>query len=460
MIAFLVFARKHIEGITLSSIAAASAILHLLPFLFYGAHPLGYDTGFYRRYLTEPFISFPNAPVPGLGDGALVPRVVLDTLRLLPLSADTILYGSYITLFAALPALLYVFIKPRLGVRGATIAAFLVTLSSVQYEFFKYMLWKNALALCLLMLAFIALERRWTLALLALDIGIALSHKTTAIIYILTLAVLFIVRSKDRPRIALHGFLTFACFAVVNTSFAHQIQLSSPVAVFLDWQEYIVFSIPFLVVIMSAIHGWRGFKIPLVFASFAFISFLFPLLRLPFYERIFIFSDIAIAVCAAYAIEYMFSQIDLSRLALRAYLYIGTLCIAGGLLLGTLWNQTATLRPLISEAEINHIVAISTIIPNDATILTTSDEAPWFEGWTQQHVAAPGMLRDVHNLEEWTALWNSTSSEAQIAFLGDLPQPLYISTFNGFENLIGEPADCLTRITPYLLHNTCSVEKK
>ncbi|MBI3572271.1 hypothetical protein HY091_01920, partial [Candidatus Kaiserbacteria bacterium] len=60
----------------------ASLLLHALTFLFHGPYALGYDTGFYRRYLIQPFISFPNAPVPGLGGDALVPRVLLDTLRL------------------------------------------------------------------------------------------------------------------------------------------------------------------------------------------------------------------------------------------------------------------------------------------------------------------------------------------------------------------------------------------
>src|SRR3989338_3108082 len=76
-----------------------SLFTHLRVFRMYGPHPFGYDTGFYRRYLLEPFISFPNAPVPGLGDDALVPRMLLDVLRFVHLSPDVILYGSYVAFF-------------------------------------------------------------------------------------------------------------------------------------------------------------------------------------------------------------------------------------------------------------------------------------------------------------------------------------------------------------------------
>ena len=191
------FLRSHARVVAALSLGFLSMLLHIIPFL-HNANPLGYDTGFYRRYLIQPFVSFPNAEVPGLGGDALLPRLVFDSLRFLHLPPDIILYGSYISLFAILPILLFFWLKPRLGGRGAFIAAIFLILSPVQYVGFWYMLWKNAFALALVILTFICFERRWIIPLLALDLGIALSHKTTAVIYILTLAALFLFSAARR----------------------------------------------------------------------------------------------------------------------------------------------------------------------------------------------------------------------------------------------------------------------
>lgn len=442
---------KHgFEIVVLAFIGFLSLAIHLLPFILYGSHPLGYDTGFYRRYLIEPFLSFPNAAVPGLGENALIPRAFLDTLRLLPFSADHILYGSYIALFVFFPVILYFFLRAHAGVRGAAIAALLLVLSSVQYKAYWYMLWKHAFAACLLFLALIALERRWGVFLVFLDIALAWSHTTTAIIYLLTLGILFIVHATERKRIFIHGAITVLAFAMVNASLVHQISVAVPVAVFLDWSEYIVFSIPIFIVIITA-RIWRIPNIPLSLWAFTAASFAFPLFRLPFFERIFIYSDVALIALAGFAIERMVSQMNFETPTKRTYLYGTILCITFGLFLSSLWGEVHSSRPLISEEILDGIAEISAIVSGTATILTTSDEAPWFEGWTSSHIAAPGMLRDTHNLEEWTALWTSRSTEKQIEFLSEFPQPLYIASFNGFEDLIGAPAPCLSLLTPQLL---------
>src|SRR3989344_2563682 len=388
----------------LAFIGVLSLAIHLLPFILYGSHPLGYDTGFYR---------------------------------------------SYIALFVLLSVTLYFFLRSHVGIRGAAIAALLLVLSSVQYKAYWYMLWKHAFAACLLFLALIALERRWTALLVFLDIALAWSHTTTAIIYLLTLVILFIVHA-ERKRIFIHGAITALAFVMVNASLVHQIYVATPVAVFLDWSEYIVFSIPIFIVIITA-RIWRISNIPLSLWAFTAVSFAFPLLKLPFFERIFIYSDIALIALAGFAIERMVSQMNFETPTKRTYLHGAILCITLGLFLSSLWGEVRSSRPLISEEIFDGIAEISAIVPSEATILTTSDEAPWFEGWTSSHIAAPGMLRDTHNLDEWTTLWTSTSTEKQIEFLGEFPQPLYIASFNGFEDLIGTPAPCLLLLTPHLL---------
>jgi hypothetical protein len=94
-------------------------------------------------------------------------------------------------------------------------------------------------------------------------------------------------------------------------------------------------------------------------------------------------------------------------------------------------------------------------VPEDAVILTTNAEAPWYQGWTLSHIAAPGMLYDNHDYPAWVHFWESTSTPEQIAFINSFPQPLYVSTTKELSGLINTPPPCLTALYPWLLRNDC-----
>jgi hypothetical protein len=451
-------------GITRSQIVApitlvfTAFLLHVLPFFLYGTHPLGYDTGFYRRYLIQPFASFPNQVVPGLGADALLPRLILDALRVIHVPTDLALYGSYIFFFSILPVIFYFWIKPHLGLRGAAIGGLLLALSPVGYTAFWYMLYKNAFALCLILLAFIAYERRqfWPLALL--DITIALSHKTSAIIYLVTLATLVVVDHKRWRELLLHGAITAACFALVafGGSVGGSALGTSAVAVFLEWNDYIVFSFGLFLAAGFAAFYWKTLSIPKTLIAFALAGFAFPILHLPFYERIFVFTDIALIAFAAYGLDLLFAKIDFdTESGYAAYGYFVLICIVVGLQLGNLQSRVRQLQPLETQTKLEQISTIGNLIPPEGLLLTTNAEAPWYEGWTLAHITAPGMLRDTHSFDAWVTFWESTSTPEQIAFLNTFPQPLYVSTLGNFADLISTPPPCLTKIAPNLLRNDC-----
>ena len=450
--------RRHSSVCSAALIAAISFTLHLIPFVFYSANPLGYDTGFYRRYLIEPLLSFPSAPVPGLGADALLPRIVLDALHFLQISPDIALYGSYIVFSSLLPVLFFFWLKPFLGARAAFIGGLFLAVSPVGYTAYWYMLYKNAFALCLLLLAFILYERRLFWPLVALDIGIAFSHKTSAIIYLLTLCVLAIVDYRRLKEILVHAALVAACFALIffNTPVVSLILKGGAVAIFLDWKEYIVFSVPLFIGALGAIAAWKRIIMPRSLIAFALASFAFPVLTLPFYQRIFVFTDIALAAFAAYGINFFISRLTFDTASRSTYFFFTLLCIIGGLQLGNLQAQVRQLRPLEASAHLNQIAAIGALVPPDALLLTTNREAPWYQGWTRSHIAAPGMLYDTHDLEAWTTFWSSTSTPERTAFLSTFSRPLYISTLGDFSHLIGEPLPCLTSVAPKLLRNDCS----
>lgn len=439
------------------ALSLVSLAVHFIPFI-YSANPLGYDTGFYRRYLIQPFVSFPNPQVPGLGTDALLPRLILDTLRFVHVPTDLVLYGSYIAFLALLPVLLYYWLLPHVGKRAALIGGLLLALSPIGYTAFWYMLYKNAFALCLMLLAFIAYERRAFWPHIALDIAIAVSHKTSAIIYLITLGVLMILDRSRWKEVIVHGVLTGACMAILflNLFTSTKALGSGAVAVFIEWGDYITYSIPLIIASLGTMIHRKNIKIPRTLLALTVASFAFPVFSLPFYQRIFVFTDVALIALAAYGIDYFISKISFGQeKAWVPYGYFVVVCLIIGLHLGNLKSQMSALRPLETDSNLQQISAIGALVPDNAILLTTNNEAPWYEGWTEAHIAAPGMLRDTHNFSAWVTLWSSTSTPEQTAFLNTFPKPLYISTLGNFAELIGIPPKCVTKVAANLLRNDC-----
>jgi D-alanyl-D-alanine endopeptidase (penicillin-binding protein 7) len=455
------FMRKYIQFYSFILLGVAALIAHLLPFALYGSHPLGYDTGFYRRYLIEPFLSLPNNAVPGLGQGALIPRLLLDIGRLVHIPTDLLLYGSYLSFFFLLPVLIFLYVRQTHTTRSAYIAAILIIFSPVLYHAYWYMLWKNALALCLMIGAFIAIEKRATVPLIILETTLALSHQTSVIIYVATLGVLFCITDGRRIEFALHGIWVTFLFFIVNHSFVHTVSLSLPTAIFLDWRTYIQLSVPLLLILTYCWKAFLGRKVPRTLLAFGIVSFLFPILHLPFYERIFIFCDVALVLFATYSAEYLLAHIDLNSLSWRNSTPLIVLCLFAGLFFGTFWSQVKTLHPLISSDATRTLESINKNLPPDAYLLVSADEAPWFEGWTNAHIAAPGLLHDTHNQEQWEDFWNSTSTEVRTAFIRSFPTPLYVAMLDPSSTPLGSTGiPCLKEISPNLYRSECTLVTK
>ena len=319
------------------------------------------------------------------------------------------------------------------------------------------MFYKNAFALCLVLLAFIAYERRAVWPLLLLDVGIAFSHKTTAIIYLITLFVLLAADYRRWKEIIAHGTLAAACFALVisDTSAVSLVLKGAAVAVFIEWREYIVLSIPLFIGALGYFFSRKEAVLPRSLVAFALASFAFPLLSLPFYQRIFVFTDIALIAFAAYGALFFFSRIRFDGRSRHPYFFFLLICVIVGLHLGNLGTQVRGLLPLEASRHLDQVERIGALLPPDAFLLTTNREAPWYEGWTHSHIIAPGMLYDTHDFDAWVAFWMSTSTQERTDFLTTFPEPLYISTFGEAADLIGGGLPCLTAVAPKLLRNDC-----
>jgi hypothetical protein len=442
------YKQKNLSIIVVIGISLFSICIHLLPFFIYQSHPLGYDTGFYRRYLIEPNVSFPDKSVPGLGDQALVPRIILDSLRSLDMPTDIILYGTYITWFALLPIFIYfliltIFKNKHIGYMGAL----LVVLSPVQYTAFYFMFWKNALALCLLILAFISIEKKKWIPILALGMLIAMTHTTTSIMYVGTLGLLMLTDYKHWKKYTVNILVTSAFIFGLQPQTYSSI-ITEPVGFFLIWREYWALSFPILILAVYGLcKSFRDIKKSSVLAFLA-ITFSFTIFRLPFYERIFIFCDIASIIFASYGIYCLISK--------KNYVLNALLIIFLGIYIGGLSKQVEALHPWITESNLENIKLLDSLIPKNSTVLTTTDEAPWLQGFTHAHIAAPGMLHDVHDQDEWNNIWDETATTSQSDFFKKYTHPLFIYTDGDLAELFGTEQECLKKFAKSLWINRCN----
>jgi len=443
---------------TYGSLFFSSLGIYLIAFFIHGPHPLGYDTGFYRRYLIEPVTSFPNAPVPGLSDLALLPRILLDLVRHIPLSTDIILYGTFIFLMALTPPLLFFALKKSAGAYTAYAAAVALVLSSVSYDLFWFMLFKQAFALPLFIIFLFALSQNkyWIAAFMGA--AIFLSHVTTSLFLLIFLVAYVpnLLQFSKKLSFAYYvfftlGLATFALFPQLQTL----LFAAPPEGFFLSWTEFLLVSFPVCILILLAGKQLLAQSTHPVWSTLLFVSILFPLLHLPFYERIFIFTNLALAIFAGIAFLHLVSGIQKNFHSTRSYLSMGGIVVVLFFTIGNLVTTIENKTPLIKKEYIPVLNNIDKNLPEGATLLTTSFEAPWYMGWTHAHIAAPGMLKDNHSQEEWEEIWSNPSVEKTNALLKELPQPLFVSSFNPIEDLLGVQTPCLEPYSPNLYIFVC-----
>lgn len=447
--------KRHSSIFLLLTIIIVSIFIHSLPFYTQHSNPLGYDSGFYRRYLIEPNISFPNQPVPGLGNQAFIPRIILDSTRYLEIPTEFALYGTYILWLTILPVLIYFLIDLIFkNKKTALIGALLVVISPIQYVAFWFMFWKNALATCFLILAFISIEKKKWIFLLVLDMLIAMTHTTTSIMYISALGILMFTDIKNWKKYFLNILITSG-FVLGLQPQTYSSIVSDPVGVFMAWNEYIALSFPILIL---ALYGlYKSFSIINKSSIFGFFlaTSIFTIFRLPFYERIFVFFDLAVIIFSSYGIFTFVSRLNYFS-SRKKMIISAVLIIFFGAYVGGLSKQINELQPLVSKNDIENIKSINSFVSDSSTILTTTNEAPWLQGFTLAHIAAPGMLHDVHNQTEWDEIWSSTSTTSQKIFLSKYSHPLFIYTNEDITELLGANNECLTLVSRSLWIDSCN----
>ena len=433
------------------SVAILGVLIHLLPFFIYGAHPLGYDTGFYRRYLIDHQHILQN--VPGLGYDTILPKATYDFLHFLKLQTDLILYGSVIALALLGTIALYFLVRATSDKKTAILSAFLFTLSPIQYFGYWAMLYKNMYGVLILLLTAFLIQKRSPWMYVG-AVMLVLCHETTSVIFLLALAVFWIINKKMRRETTIMFALSAIVFCLIHFADIGGTILNLPHASFSSWSEYAVFSFPLFLLAIAGFKQYMKNMRGSFFLAFSAVSIAYPILHLPFYQRIFIFTDIAVAVMAAFGVVYFWEAARSAPNQLQKYLFavtLGMFLIGTGCLLG---NRIESLSPMVSASTLRELKNIDAFVPKGSYLLTETMLAPWAEGWSHDHIIAPGLLFDRHSLAEWTAFWGETDPKKRILFLNSFDKPLYFFVPSNDVPTYA-PDGCTEKMTDYIYKYTC-----
>lgn len=406
-------------------ISAAGLAAWLVPFARFGPFAYGYDSGLYRRYLIEPFVSFPNTAVPGLDHTVFIPRLLLDAARFAVSNPDIALYGTYFLLSAAGIASVYLFARHYLGNGGAAAASTLYALSAIQFTAHEEFFFKQAVALPLFLFALLALERKQYAFAALLGVLIVLSHQTTSVLYLAIAGTGYVLRVLYEKRIslryALAGTAVAATYLLLHPHVGDKLA-SPPSGVFISGAEYLLWSLPlFALALLGARRFFSVLRKSPVLTGAVILCGAFVALHLPFYSRVYVFLDLLLVLPAALgamqAAVWLKERPNLIRIGLAALLAVA----AASPLAWRQMHAEPTIAPPVQET----ILGLSEL-PSASTVITSPNLLPWAQGWSSANVYAPGIFKEPHSEYEWVGYWAHESPASDRAFLSTFPQPAYV----------------------------------
>lgn len=433
------------------------AVLCVVPFLLHNSHPLGYDTGFYRRYLINPFVSIPNTPVPGVDHTIIIPRIFLDIIRFLGLNPDITLYGSYIVILLVFIVTFYYFLREFINKKIALFALVILVISPLQYLSYWFMFYKNFFGLIFFFLTLIFLRKKWFIPSLLCALVIPLSHQSTTIIFLMVLATYFGITFLLKRKILIPE-LTILVSTLLTYLYLHphvQQKIDAPpVGIFIEKIDFILISIPLIILTLIGLSKFiKILRQDFILIAFGCISILFPLFSLPYYQRIFLFTYYWLIIGAAIGVQALLESKNDFR---KGYDRFSGPILVGLIILqiSLLGYQIFKLKPLITQNTITELSKLEELIPAQSSVLTSPRLTPWVQGFTVSKVYAPGILKDTHPSWEWQSYWTGTNQD-KIEFLASFPKPLYIFIDEEQKNLFIPNVSCIQKMSNMLYRDDC-----
>ena len=397
-------------------------ISRLLPLLKAPISAFGYDYGFYIDALKNTGAVNWQALLTAVWGGFNNP--IFYFFNFLNFPPELALSISYLFFSFFTGLALYWFFYPHNKTAGL-FALLLYSLSLVQTESYLMFLYKNAFALPFLILGLKFFnEKKWQLFFLS-SLIILLSHRTTAIIYFLTLGLywtwLLLKQKKYTLLVISYSLLvisSLSCFFFLN--------LKSIILNLVEHNNYNVRTGLFFGDENILKHIWpllpltiTGLVISIKRKTNTLVLFLTGLclvwiiFHLPFYRRIWLYFDLSLIMLSSYFL----SELNYSKKYLKLALGIIIIFFAFRFSQFT-WAKD----PLISKQEIKELKNLDA--KNIFILAVSANDAPWLLAFTNGYrLGAPGLLEDPHTYEEWQNFWQGQN---QRQFISNYPRPLYL----------------------------------
>ncbi|MBU4370193.1 glycosyltransferase family 39 protein [Patescibacteria group bacterium] len=446
-------------------------ISRLLPFILYGPHPLGYDTGFYKYNINQER-SHNLGGLFSSVDESTGSRIITETLVNIGFSDQAIMYGFYIFVGALIGLFIYLLAKIYFGETAAIFSVFAYSISFVQYLAFWNMFWKNAVGLCLSLLIFLLIEKNklvYFLAVLPLIVAVIITHKTSAFLLILSLALYAVLNKKIKNSykilsiaalsalgmtfLFINKDITLYIWQQVNSGFKTYYDFFSvKEGIFIDTYQFFnigfsFFYIPFALLTILSLFKNRKINQVLIYLS---ICVFIILAKFIFYKRVLIFLDISLLIFFGYSFSIFVEKIKIatSERYIKVFLFI-LLFSPTFLFFINVTNQ----KPLISKEEIKSIEDFRTITPILRLFTYNSYYTPWLYGFSGHKIIAPGWGDDKWDFKKWQIFWGS-NMENKKEMLADFRPPILIYD-NGDGFFQFNEGSCFTKIKNNLYVFSC-----
>jgi hypothetical protein len=416
-------------------------MVRLLPILKSPLSTYGYDYGFYLYALKHATAFDWHSLLTGYWGGYNSPLFVFLNLFRLPAEAALSLMQVLGSLALGITAY---FFFPKQSVQTKIWAILLAAFSIAQNLAYTMFLWKTVIALPFLVLAFKLLAEKKYKAAFFCSLIILLTHRTTAIVFLATAAVFFVLSLIKAKRYKqLFGSLVGAIFIIILFWLKiHAVALAllaneNAYAVsgyFLEIREWLYLAWPYALLSLPGIYLWgKNRRHGLLLIFFALCAF-WVALRLPFYHRIIIYLDLSLIFFSAYFLGSLNFQKNKIKIAIVIIFIIFA-------------YQATTFvieqAPLISGAETAEIKAFTQ--PQGFVLTTSSQDGPWLLGFlNNMRLGAPGLFENPRPQPDWENFWTG-ETDYQKKFLSVYPRPLYI--YERSFQLTGPIKDCLKPIS-------------
>lgn len=422
----------------------------IYPFLLGHPAPLGYDTGIYRYEFQKAFDMLPGFSL-GIHPGLFL---LADMLRMVGVTTDFLMREGYILANLLILLMAYLTGKEFGGKNAGILTALILAFSTLQFDAFTHILYKNTVGISILLFCLILLKRR-SFLLLPAGIFLGILQPTHFLVLGIVIALLFLLslkQKKDRRFLFAAGCVTalgalsvFIFNRDLILAALDLLQKKDPLfsGVFMGLARgihYLSWYLPLAVA--GVIVSLKGKKdLSLFFALLTVATIV--VFRLFFFQRYLIEFDLLLIIFAGIGLSVLLPKI------LSNWKYISVFIIISALYATLGISHVLKYQPFISREELSEITSICSLSEKDALVMSThSFYSPWLRGFSCHEVFAPGLFeKNSWDRETWDTLWNADKEsksalmektfgeETIFIFVGDHQNPLDFTNSKGFTKL-------------------------